>query len=74
MKKYNFLAFDLGATSGRTLLGTLCNGKIETKELTRFPNAIVEVNGKFYWDLLSLYLSLRNRSGRRYVFPVVRGW
>ena len=48
MKKYNFLAFDLGATSGRTLLGTLCNGKIETKELTRFPNAIVEVNGKFY--------------------------
>lgn len=58
MKKYNFLAFDLGATSGRTLLGTLCNGKIETKELTRFPNAIVEVNGKFYWDLLSLYLSI----------------
>ena len=59
MKKYNFLAFDLGATSGRTVLGTLCDGKIETKELTRFPNAIVEVNGKFFWNLLGLYESLK---------------
>ena len=59
MKKYTFLAFDLGATSGRSLLGTLSNGKIETKELTRFPNAIVELNGKFYWNLLGLYEHLR---------------
>uniref|UniRef100_UPI004056BFE7 rhamnulokinase n=1 Tax=Alistipes sp. TaxID=1872444 RepID=UPI004056BFE7 len=59
MRSYNFLAFDLGATSGRTVLGTLCNGKIETKELTRFPNAIVEVNGKFFWNLLGLYESLK---------------
>ncbi|MBR4969784.1 MAG: rhamnulokinase [Alistipes sp.] len=59
MKKYNFLAFDLGATSGRTLLGTLCDGKIETKELTRFPHAIIEVNGKFFWNLLGLYNNLK---------------
>ena len=59
MKKYNFLAFDLGATSGRTLLGTLCNGKIETKELTRFPHSIIEVNGKFFWNLLGLYNNLK---------------
>ena len=59
MKKYNFLAFDLGATSGRAVLGTLCNGKIETKELYRFPNAIVELNGKFYWNLLGLYEHLK---------------
>ncbi len=60
MKRLNFLAFDLGATSGRTVLGTLCNGKIEIKELTRFPNAIIEVNGKFFWNLLSLYESLKD--------------
>ena len=59
MKKYNFLAFDLGATSGRAVLGTLCDGKIETKELYRFPNAIVELNGKFYWNLLGLYEHLK---------------
>lgn len=59
MKNYNFLAFDLGATSGRTVLGTLCNDKIEIKELTRFPNAIVKVNGKSFWNLLGLYESLK---------------
>ena len=59
MKKYTFLAFDLGATSGRSVLGTLSNGKIETKELTRFPNAFVELNGKFYWNLLGLYSHLK---------------
>ncbi len=59
MKKYTFLAFDLCATSGRSVLGTLSNGKIETKELTRFPNAIVEINGKFYWNLLGLYEHLK---------------
>lgn len=59
MVKYNFLAFDLGATSGRSVLGTLCDGKIKTKELTRFPNAIVELNGKFYWNLLGLYEHLK---------------
>ena len=59
MKKYTFLAFDLGATSGRSVIGTLDNGKIETKELTRFPNAIVELNGKFYWNLLGLYEHLK---------------
>lgn len=55
MKIYNFLAFDLGATSGRSVIGRLEGGKIEIKELTRFPNAIFELHGKFYWNLASLY-------------------
>ena len=59
MKVYNFLAFDLGATSGRSVLGTLKNGRIETRELTRFPNGIVELHGKFYWNLLGLYEHLK---------------
>ena len=59
MKSYNFLAFDLGATSGRSVIGILQNGKIEIRELTRFPNGIVELHGKFYWNLLGLYEHLK---------------
>ena len=59
MKIYNFLAFDLGATSGRSILGRLVDGKIEIKELTRFKNGILELHGKFYWNLASLYEHLK---------------
>ena len=59
MKIYNFLAFDLGATSGRSVVGTLRDGKLEIRELTRFPNSIVELHGKYYWNLLGLYEHLK---------------
>ena len=35
MKEYNFLAFDIGATSGRAVLGTLKDAKFEMKEIHR---------------------------------------
>ena len=57
MDKY-FFAVDLGATSGRTIIGCLKNGKIELKELTRFPNNLIEVNGHFYWDIYALYYEI----------------
>ena len=59
MQKHTFLAFDLGATSGRSIIGTLIDGKIELKELTRFPNGIVELHGKYYWNLTGLYQALK---------------
>ena len=59
MKIYNFLAFDLGATSGRSVVGTMRDGKLETRELTRFPNSMVELHGKYYWNLLGLYEHLK---------------
>jgi len=59
MDQYTFLAFDLGATSGRSVVGTLKAGKLEMHELTRFPNAILEIHGKFYWNIFSLYSSLK---------------
>lgn len=55
MNKKNFLAVDIGASSGRTILGTLNDGVLEIKELTRFANPLIELNGHFYWNLLSLY-------------------
>lgn len=59
MKEISFLAFDLGATSGRSILGTLRDGKLVMKELTRFPNQILELGGHFYWNIFSLYEHLK---------------
>jgi len=55
MEDKYFLAVDIGATSGRTILGSLKNGKLEIKELTRFANPMIQLNRHFHWNLLSLY-------------------
>lgn len=51
----HFFAVDLGATSGRTVLGTLSDGHVTLEELTRFPNHLIEATGHCYWDILALY-------------------
>lgn len=56
---HNFFAFDIGATSGRSILGTINNGKLELRELTRFPNKICRINKKYYWDIYFLYEELK---------------
>lgn len=58
MSKVNYFAVDLGATSGRTILGTLDNGKFELEEITRFDNNLIETNGHFYWDIYALYFEI----------------
>ena len=58
MSDKNFLAVDLGATSGRTIVGGLTNGRIVLEELTRFDNNLIEVNGHFYWDIYALYFEV----------------
>lgn len=50
-----FLAVDLGATSGRTILGTFTPEGLKTEDINRFPNHIIETGGHFYWDLFALY-------------------
>lgn len=59
MKKHTFLAFDIGATSGRAVLATLMNGKFEMQEIHRFPNNLLELHGKYYWDIYHLYNELK---------------
>jgi rhamnulokinase len=54
-KFFSFLAIDLGASSGRAILGTIQNDQLSMKEIRRFPNPIIEVNNRQYWDLFSLY-------------------
>ena len=53
--KNNFLAFDLGASSGRAVIGSLCDGKLAIEEINRFQNGSVELGGTLYWDFLSLW-------------------
>lgn len=55
MTEQRFLAFDLGAESGRAVVGTLANGRLALEELHRFPNEPVEIAGTLHWDILGLY-------------------
>lgn len=60
MKTNYYIAFDLGATSGRTILGELTgDGKLTTKELTRFANRMMPLNGHLHWNIYSLYEELK---------------
>ena len=56
-KKY-FFAVDLGATSGRTIIGSMADGRLEQEEITRFPNNLIETGGHFYWDIYALYFEM----------------
>ena len=58
MAIHHFAAIDLGATSGRVILATLCDGKISMEEIHRFPDPIIEMQGHFYWDLPAIYKSV----------------
>ena len=59
MKNKSFLAFDLGATSGRSILGTIEHGRLQMKELTRFPNQILQIGDHFHWNIYSLFEHLK---------------
>ena len=57
--KRNLLAFDLGASNGRAILGRFDGEKITMQELHRFENNYIEMNGVFYWDTPYLYSQLK---------------
>ena len=52
---HRFLAFDCGATSGRAVLATFEGGSFRMEEVYRFPSGIIELGGKYYWDILAIY-------------------
>jgi rhamnulokinase len=54
-KLTSFLAIDLGASSGRAIFGAIRNGQLEMNEINRFPNPMIDVNSRLYWDLFYLY-------------------
>src|SRR5690554_159427 len=59
MSKNHFLAFDLGASSGRAILGTLEHGKLKLTELHRFRNQMTRIHNTYYWNIFSLFDELK---------------
>jgi rhamnulokinase len=53
------LAFDLGAGSGRAILGELKDGRLAIRELHRFPNDPVQVGNRLHWDVLRLFHEIK---------------
>jgi rhamnulokinase len=51
----SFLAFDIGAASGRAVLGSLKGNRLSTKEICRFPNAILFIHRHLYWNIYRLF-------------------
>ena len=49
-----YLAIDIGASSGRHIVGWQEDGKLKTDEVYRFPNGVVEEGGHLTWDIDAL--------------------
>ena len=55
----NVLAFDFGASSGRGIVGTFDGKTVTIKEVHRFLNEPVIVNGGMHWDILRLFEEMK---------------
>lgn len=53
-----YFAVDLGATSGRTIIGSFAYGELKIEEVNRFPNQLIEIQGHYYWDIFALYTNI----------------
>ena len=54
------LAIDIGASSGRHIVGWMEDGEIRTREIYRFPNGVTEQDGHLVWDLEALIRSVKS--------------
>jgi rhamnulokinase len=59
-----YLAFDLGAESGRALLGHVRSGVLTVEEIHRFPNDPVQQGSSIRWDVAKLWLEIRKAIGK----------
>ena len=57
MEKY--LAIDIGASSGRHIVGWMENGQLVCDEVFRFPNGVKEENGHLTWDIDALFANVK---------------
>ena len=70
MSTHRFLAFDCGATSGRAILGKFAEDGFQLEEVYRFPNQILEIGGKYYWNVYGIYehfLKCLTELGQRHI-------
>ncbi len=59
MQNKSFLAFDIGASSGRAILGSLENNKLSLTEVHRFENQMQKIDGHYHWDIFKLFEELK---------------
>jgi rhamnulokinase len=59
MPIHQYVAFDLGAESGRSILATLDAGALSLTETHRFANPTSRINGHYHWNLLSQWEELK---------------
>jgi rhamnulokinase len=59
MNPHHYIACDLGAESGRVMLGTLEDGKLELQEIHRFSNGPARIMGTYRWDTLRIFEELK---------------
>lgn len=57
--KMSILAFDLGASSGKVLVGEIKKNKLIVEEIYRFANDPVKIGTHFYWDILRLFHEMK---------------
>lgn len=57
MEQY-YLAIDIGASSGRHILGHMEDGKMVLEEMYRFPNGMTEENGQKSWNVKALFRAI----------------
>lgn len=55
----HYIAVDLGASSGRVMVGTLDEGKLSLKEMNRFWNGPTEIDGTLFWDFVHLFRNIK---------------
>ena len=60
MAELKMLAIDLGASSGRGIVGTFDGERLTLRENHRFSNDPMFVNGRFTWDILRIYFEIKN--------------
>jgi len=60
----NYLAIDLGAESGRTIVGSLDGKQLTLTETHRFANGPVRLNDGLYWDVLRLWSDIKDGIGK----------
>jgi rhamnulokinase len=55
-----FLAFDIGASGGRAIVGTLKGGAVSLREIRRFYNGMTLIHGRYHWDIYRLFEDIKN--------------
>ena len=68
----NYLAIDIGASSGRHIVGWMENGVLRTEEVYRFPNSVQRVDGHLEWDIDSLFTNVKQGIREAFAkYPVI---